>query len=73
MINRQKITVTFEVIDDDMPSERRAHYRQAMIDAMSEYRESVQRDIDEFGRDGIDDVVLRNDDLIYRMLEDCNN
>ena len=72
MTKRQKITVTFEVIDDDMPSERRAQYRQAMIDAMSEYRSSVQDDIDEFGRDDIDSDVLRNDDLIDKMLEDCN-
>ena len=72
MTNRQKITVTFEVIDDDLPSERRAQYRQAIIDAMAAYRGSVGDDIDEFGRDNIDDDMLRNDDLIHRMLEDCN-
>ena len=70
-MNRHKITVTFEVFDDDMPSERRAQYRQAMIDAMAAYQGSVGDDIAELGKENIDLDVIQNVELIDKMLGDC--
>jgi len=70
MTKRHKITVTFEVIDDDMPSERRAQYRQAMLDAMVAYQGSVS--LSKRHGEHMDSDVLLNDELIEKMLEDCN-
>jgi hypothetical protein len=70
-MSRHKITVTFEVIDDDMPSERRLKYRQAMIDAMTAYQGSVGDDIAELGKENIDPDTILNVELIDKMLGDC--
>ncbi len=72
MTKRHKITVTFEVIDDDMPSERRAQYRQAMIDAMARYQKDVETDHCIDYHKGSTSEELRNAKLIDKMLEDCN-
>lgn len=67
----RNITFSFAVKDDDLPSEQRAKYRQAVIDSMAKYQESVQDAIDEFGEEHIDDDALNNVKLIDRMLNDC--
>jgi hypothetical protein len=68
----QKITLTFDVYEDDMPSERRAQYRQAVIDAMARYKEDVEQAIDEIGEDQVDPDAAANIVLIDKMLEDRN-
>jgi len=68
----EKITVTFEVYERDMPSERRAQYRQAIIDAMAQYGEDTANAIDELGVERVDGEKLVNAKLIDKMLEDCN-
>lgn len=65
-----KLTVIFEV-NDDLPSERQLQYRQAMIDAMSKYKDGVEDAIDMHGTDGIDPDALLNAELIDKMLGDC--
>jgi hypothetical protein len=70
MSKRHKITVTFEVIDDDMPSERRLQYRQAMIDAMEWYKKDVQEDHCINYHKGSTSEELRNAELIDKMLGD---
>lgn len=71
-MERQRITLTFDVYDDDMPSERRALYRQAAIDAMSRYHEEVEEARSELGDERMDTRVLLNSALIDKMLEDRN-
>ena len=67
-----KMTVTFEVHNEDLTSERRLEYRQAMIDAMSKYFDEVMAAIAVHGTDTIPADVLQNAELIDKMLEDCN-
>lgn len=67
-----KITTTFEVHNEDLTSERRLQYRQAMIDAMSHYLESVEYRKVHLGAETIPADVLQNVELIDKMLEDCN-
>jgi len=66
-----KLTVTFEVHDEDLPSERRFQYRQAMIDAMSKYFKEVESTVEVHGTDAIPADVLQNAELIDKMLNDC--
>lgn len=66
-----KMSITFEV-HDDLPSERRLQYRQAIIDAMVDYKADVEQSIADFGRDRVRDDELQNAELIDKMLEDCN-
>ena len=68
----ERITITFDVYERDMPSELRAKYRQAAIDAMSKYHEDVKEAIEEFGRDSMDPDIIDNVRFIDKMLEDCN-
>ena len=67
-----KMTVTFEVHNEDLTSERRLEYRQAMIDAMSKYFDEVKSAVDVHGTDTIPADVLQNAELIDKMLNDCN-
>ena len=68
----QRITLTFDVYDDDMPSERRALYRQAAIDAMSEYHGRIKDMVKIRGAENVDTRVQLNSHLIDKMLEDRN-
>jgi len=67
-----KMTVTFEVHNEDLTSERRLEYRQAMIDAMSQYQDGVLETIARLGTDNVTADELLNVELIDKMLEDCN-
>ena len=71
-MTRHKLTLTFEVIDDDMPSERRLQYRDAVIAAMSAYQDSVRDAISECGLEQIDEDAVANSELIDKLLEDCH-
>jgi len=67
-----KLTVTFEV-DDDLPSERRLQYRQAIIDAMVAYERQVEeakRGLN--GQKFMSHDAVENAGLIDKMLNDCN-
>jgi hypothetical protein len=66
------ISLTFSVYEDDMPSELRAKYRQAAIDAMAKYNEDIANAIDESGKDCIHPDDIETTRLIEKMLEDRN-
>ncbi len=72
MSELQEITLTFKVYDNDLPSERRAQYRQAAIDAMAKYKDDMETAIDMLGDELIDPDATLNVELIDKMLEDCN-
>jgi hypothetical protein len=65
------ITITFEV-DDDLPSERRLQYRQAVIDAMIAYQAGVKNTAALIGQELVSPEAFLNAELIDKMLEDCN-
>jgi len=71
-MSRQKLALTFEVIDDDMPSERRLQYRDAVIAAMSAYQNEVRNAIVELGLEHVDTDAVANVELIDKLLEDCH-
>jgi hypothetical protein len=70
-MKRFKLEFKFEVLDDDMPSERGLEYRQAIIDAMAYYKEQIEMAADELGT-RLDEDALKNAKLIDKMLEDCH-
>ena len=68
-----KLTVTFEVHNEDLTSERRLQFRQAIIDAMVAYELQVEQ-----AKRGLDGQKFKSHDavtnagLIDKMLNDCN-
>jgi len=64
---RQTVTVSFEVIEDDMTSERAADYRAAIVDALDFYiLERPNLDPDMTAEDE------ENRTLADKLLQDCN-
>lgn len=67
----RQITISFSVKDDDLPSEQRANYKQAVVEAMAQYQKGVQVAIDEVGEENVEAEHVNNAKLIDRMLNDC--
>ncbi len=70
-MSSHKLNFTFEVLDDDMPSERRLQYRDAIIAAMSAYQDAIRDAVAELGLEHVDTDAVANAELIDKLLEDC--